>query len=881
MFPSPAIRALVALGAVALLAVSCSGKKKEDRAVLHVPSPAWEEQVIYFVMTDRFANGDPTNDDQGRGEFDPAVEARYSGGDLQGLIDKLDYIQGLGATAVWITPPVANMWWDPLQQYGGYHGYWARNPKQVDEHLGTLATYQALSRALHARGMYLIQDVVPNHMGNFFQYGSYDPADVGAGVLLNAAAVPTSKPTLPPFDQCDPTDPAQRAAGIYHWTPAISNYSDPVQEKTWQISDLDDLNTENPVVRAALRDAYGHWIKEVGVDAFRVDTAKFAPVDFWNDFFHATDPAAPGMLAAARATGRSNFFAFGEIFEVPDPMDDAADRKVVSFLGTPSQPAIPSVLGFPLYAEIGRVFAQGKPTSFMRYRLERLMDPALYPDPYRVANFIDNHDVRRFLAVGSGPGFLQALAFLYTVPGIPVVYQGTEQGFTETRAAMFKGGYLSDADHFNTQGAVYLRLQRLAALRRANPALVRGDLQVLASNQAGPGVLAYRRSLGADSVLVLVNTADESVLLNGMETGLPGGTVLESLYAEESTPVPVVGAGGKVELVMPARGLVVARPTPTITTPPTPPATITVTTPIEGQVFTTDVVLSGSVSPPATALQLVLDGYLGRATDIAVAADGTWSVTLPVSLFPTGLQQHLLAIYAPVARVASSDFHFSTNAIFSGTVIDVPDPLDDDLGPAGTYTYPSDTTFLRQMDVTGVTLEVGATTLNVKVTLRDWSTTWNPPNGFDHVSFNLYWSLPSGGGTDVMPKQSATTPAGFTWNYRQFTYGWDNAVFSSAGASATANGTPVPAAVPALKTSPSTRTVVFTYDRNTLGLASWSGVKLYLTTWDFDGIGGGYRPLLQTRGPYAMGGGPGPYDPTSGESAGPKIMDQVGPITIP
>jgi glycosidase len=879
--PSLVTRGAVLFGAFVLLAASGCKKASLDRAVLHVPSPAWEEQIIYFVMTDRFADGDPGNDDQGKGEFDPAVEGRYSGGDLQGIIDKLDYIQGLGATAVWITPPVANMWWDPLQQYGGYHGYWARNLKQVDEHLGTLATFQALSKALHARGMYLIQDVVPNHMGNYFQYTSYDPANLGAGVVLNTAAVPTSKPTLPPFDQCDPTDPAQRAAGIYHWTPAISNYSDPVQEKTWQVSDLDDLNTENPVVRTALRDAYGYWIKEVGVDAFRVDTVKFAPVDFWNDFFHSTEAAAPGMLAVAKATGRSDFFAFGEVFEVPDPMDDAADRKVVSYLGTPSQPALPSVLGFPLYAEIGRVFAQGKPTAYMRYRLERLMDPTLYPDPYRVPNFIDNHDVRRFLAVGSGQGFLQALAFLYTVPGIPVVYQGTEQGFTETRAAMFQGGYHSDASHFNVQGAVYLRLKKLAAMRRANPALVRGDLQVLASNPAGPGVLAYRRTLDGQVVLVLANTADEQVLVNGLDTGLPAGTVLESLYDEEHTPVPVVGAAGKVQMVLPARGLVVARATAAVTTPPSPLASITVTTPIEGQTFTTDVVLSGSVSPPATALKLVLDGYLARATDVPVAADGTWSVTLPVSLFPSGLQQHVLAFYAPVAGAASADFHFSTNATFSGTVIDVPDPLDDDLGPAGTYTYPSDSTFLRQMDVTGVTLEVGATTLNVKVSLRDWSTTWNPPNGFDHVCFNLYWALPAGGGTDVMPMQNATTPLGFTWNYRQFAYGWDNAVFSSVGASASANGTPVPAAVPAIKTNPSTKTVVFTYDRNALGLATWSGVKLYLTTWDFDGIGGGYRPLLQIRGPWAMGGGPAPYDPSTGESAGPKIMDQVGPISIP
>ena len=184
------------------------------------------------------------------------------------------------------------------------------------------------------------------------------------------------------------------------------------------------------------------------------------------------------------------------------------------------------------------------------------------------------------------------------------------------------------------------------------------------------------------------------------------------------------------------------------------------------------------------------------------------------------------------------------------------------------------------MDVTHVTLEVGATTMNVKVTIRDWSTTWNPPNGFDHVSFSLYFQLPGGGGATVLPKLNAATPPGFSWNYSQFTFGWDHKVFSATGASATSQGTPVPAAVPQLRTNPATRTVVFTYDRNAFGLAGWNGVKLYLVTWDFDGIGGGFRPLLQTAAPYSMGGGAPPYDPISGESADPKIMDSVGPITI-
>ena len=126
---------------VALAAETPSAQTSGRReAALHVPSPDWRDQVIYFLMTDRFDNGDPANDDQDAGEFDPADGAKYNGGDLRGVERRLDYIRGLGATAVWITPPVANQWWNPVANYAGYHGYWAENFRQVDPHLGTWPT---------------------------------------------------------------------------------------------------------------------------------------------------------------------------------------------------------------------------------------------------------------------------------------------------------------------------------------------------------------------------------------------------------------------------------------------------------------------------------------------------------------------------------------------------------------------------------------------------------------------------------------------------------------------------------------------------------------------------------------------------------------------
>src|SRR5690606_36677877 len=114
--------------ALALVAASAGAAVQPtptEPGKLHVPSPDWRDQVIYFVMIDRFADADPGNNDQGVDEYDPADPSHYSGGDIEGITRRLDYINGLGATALWITPPVANQWWNPAGSYSGYHGYWA------------------------------------------------------------------------------------------------------------------------------------------------------------------------------------------------------------------------------------------------------------------------------------------------------------------------------------------------------------------------------------------------------------------------------------------------------------------------------------------------------------------------------------------------------------------------------------------------------------------------------------------------------------------------------------------------------------------------------------------------------------------------------------
>jgi glycosidase len=863
--------------------------------MLHVASPAWQDQIIYFVFTDRFANGDPSNDDQDAGEFDPANKDKYSGGDLQGIIDHLDYIQGLGATAVWITPPVANMWWDPEQGSGGYHGYWARNLKKVDEHLGTLETYQKLSDALHRRGMYLIQDVVPNHMGNFFSYRScddaglncgsrYDPAcdadytaqgcDVSKDVHLNVHAVPGSKPDQAPFDQNDPSDPAQRAAGIYHWTPQIEDYNNTYQHWFWAISDLDDLNSENPVVRSALRDSYGYWIKEVGVDGFRVDTASFAPHDFWNDFFYSTDATAPGIMNVAKATGRAQFHAFGEIANTSGPLDDSAEQYIAPYFGTAAKPEFPAILGYPLFGEINGVFAQGNPTANMTYRLRSFMDPALNPSPYLTPTFIDNHDQSRFLSVSNGDALVQAVYFIFSIPGIPTVYYGTEQGFTVTRQAMFDGGYGNQGDAFRPQVGLYKIIKQLSDLRRQHPVLTRGTLDVLADSATGPGGLVLRRQYQGDTVLVFMNTSDKSALVANMPSGLAAGTVLESWQTYDSSGAslapPLVGPDGGITVQLHARDVIVAHATNQVVAPSPPGAVITVTTAIEGQTFTGDTVISGTLSPASATLKMLVDGNLDGATAVTVQGDGSWSSTLPVSQFAVGSQPHTVSFYAQAANVSTPVYHFTSNVAFNGLVQSHDDPAGDDHGPTGySYIYPGDSSFNHQQDLLNVTALVGATTMKLQLTMANVTTVWSPDLGFDHVVFDIFFQVPGGGGASALPYLSATGPSGFTWNFGQFTSGYkaDNKMFTSVGATASSPGT----LITGPKVSVAGRVITFEYDRNTLGLSTWTGTQVYVTTWDYDGVQKIFRPISQAGGPYEYG---------HGDPGNPHIMDDLPPFTL-
>jgi len=846
------------------------------RLKLHVPSPDWRDQVIYFLMTDRFADGDPRNNDQGTGEFKPVSADHFQGGDLKGVAGKLDYIRGLGATAVWITPPVANQWLGPGGHSAGYHGYWGQDFSRVDRHLGTLADYQRLSDRLHRAGMFLVQDIVLNHTGDYFWYdhAQWRPADPTQGYHANDQTPPSPAPTQWPFSLNDPRRAADRRAGIYHWTPNVADYADRTQELAWQMSGLDDLNTDNPVVRRALRQSYGHWVRAVGVDAFRVDTAFYVPEGLFTDFLHARDPQAPGINPVARQTGRRNFFSFGEGFGIDAPGEDRQTRKIEGYTGAQR---LPGMLNFPLYGALGEVFARGRPTVELAQRISTMM--TLHHDPHRLVTFVDNHDVDRFLAGGSEAGLRQALLALMTLPGIPALYYGTEQGFTAQRAAMFSSGQgPGGRDRFNTDAPLYRYLRDATALRKTNRLFSRGVPTLLASSGTGPGALAWRTDHAGRAALVVFNTAEHETLLDHLATGLPEGTVLEAAFGIDGRPPrQVVGAGGELSLALPPRaGLVwwVSGPTTGARKPSTktsPAASGLTLDALPAEPLRGAVVARGSGSSSA-AFQLVLNGDLARAPTVQPAADGRWLAEVDTSDLIDPHQVHTLVAWRRSDGAVSAARNFRVERAWT-LMAEHHDPADDDTGPNGRYQYPSDPSFAaqRSMDLRQVRVRTAGGAMEIELRMAGLSRVWNPPHGFDHLALSVFIELPGlPDGATALPFQAANLPEGMRWHRRLRVHGWRNALFSNEGAGAAADGTPLaPAATVAADAA--RQTITLTLPSAALGRPlSLSGAKVYVSTWDYDG---GYRPLAADPAPWAIGGG----DPVLGA----KVMDDTPVITLP
>lgn len=839
-------------------------KKIDDSLLLHVASPDWRDQIVYFVMLDRFQDGDPSNNDQGYNLYRPSEAHFYSGGDLQGLINRLDYIEDLGATTLWLTPPNANLWWSESSQSAGYHGYWARDFKAVDEHYGNLDTYKKLSSSLHKKNMFLIQDIVANHMGSFFEYkGEYDPLDTTKNFKIIKGNIPSEKPTQIPFNKNNRLEVNDFSASIYHWTPEITDYSVQLQEYTYQLSGLNDLNTSNLEVRTALKDSFGYWIKEVGVDAFRLDTAKFMEPEFLNDFLHSKD----GILAVASQTGRNAFPVFGEIFETSHPFKDNAEQKIKRFMGTKDQPGLNGIIGFPLYKTIENVFRSGQATSEISYRIKKQME--FYTDPFMVLNFIDNHDVKRFQTAGNTSAVKQALAFIMTVPGIPVIYQGDEQELLETREAMFAGGYHADNDKFDQQSEMFNFTKRIIQVRKDHKVLSRGHFEMLAENNSGSGVLAYKRKTENDSAIILFNTSSKRVLLANMRTGLSNRKSLTVVFSENFSEQLSFVDASKISMELPARSIVILKIVDRVKEIETEifSLQISIDDNFEGQTLTSDYMLSGTVSLANYPLLLIDNGDLESADTVISDKLGNWQLRKKNN--DLGTMEHSVTLYDPITHSVSPIIKFSTQNDIADAQISEKDFIGDDKGLTKDYSKPTDPSYTNQLDISQIDILAGGRMLQLTLHMEELESDWLASNLFDHVAFTIFFDLPLTKGLSVLPQLNSQAPKDFYWDYGHQLFGWGNSMFGTVGADSEHFGS-TDAKSPTLVVSVDKRTISVTYNANEFGIQSWLGSKIYVTTWDLNGEGE-YRQLSKK---------PSRWNFSSPHENGPLILDDIGPILV-
>lgn len=510
-------------------------------------SPAdWRDLNIYQIFMDRFFDGNPGNNNADpQDKHLPASALGVHGGDLAGVEAKLDYIKALGANAIWISPL-------PLTAGTNvaYHGYVARDFYQLAPHWGTVPELTGMVAAAHARGIYVILDVVVNHQSTIIDSGDAGfPAYSGAGYTMRWTVSTNQYPA--PFN----------SLAYFHNHGNIANYNDATQVQIGDLRGLDDLETETEYVRTNMVRIYQYWLDLADFDGFRLDASKHAEIGFWQHW-------NPELRAYAAAKGKTNFFTFGE--------NIAGDAANGAYTGTKSGAAFAndSALDYPLYNSIGPVF--GTASANTKQIEDHYNAIPTYYDPYaqtRLVTFLDNHDKNRFMSSGIANNnmgrLINALSFLYSSRGIPCLYQGTEQAFNggtspNNREDVFDGQYEqgpSLGDNFNMTHAAFLHVAKLNNFRRLYPCLRTGTHINRWNTPGGPGLFAYARRLDTQEVLVVLNTASTSQVLPDRPSVYAPGTVLVNLLATSETitvtaatnspPISVPGTGCKMFIAQP------------------------------------------------------------------------------------------------------------------------------------------------------------------------------------------------------------------------------------------------------------------------------------------------------------------------------------------
>jgi glycosidase len=451
------------------------------------------DDIIYLIMPDRFANGDPTNDDPAisRGLFDRHNAHFYHGGDLQGVIDHLPYLKSLGVTAIWVTPVYDNTnKLNQLQAVNGnpiadYHGYGATDYYAVEEHFGTLELLRKLVDVAHGLGLKVIQDQVANHVGPSHPWVTDPPKPT----WFHGTAAHHINETWQIWTVPDPHASQQMKRNVLDG---------------WFADVLPDMNQEDPDVAQYEIQNTLWWMGVAGFDGIRQDTLPYVPRAFWHNW------------SAALKSEYPNVRSVGEVFDanpaVPSSFQSSPEAK------SPLDTGVDSVFDFPSFFNIRDVFAKGADIDTAS---KTLAQDRLYSNPAALVTFLGNHDVARFM---SEPGatlekLKLAFTFLLTARGIPCIYYGDEiamrGGNDPDNRRDFPGGWTEDKRNaFEArartpeEGQVFDYVQKLAHLRSQLQPLRRGAFVELA---VGSSTWAYAREAAGQTVIVAINNGSVPV----------------------------------------------------------------------------------------------------------------------------------------------------------------------------------------------------------------------------------------------------------------------------------------------------------------------------------------------------------------------------------
>jgi glycosidase len=481
-----------------------------------------QDDVMYLIMPDRFANGDPTNDEPAGapGSHDRSKPRAYHGGDLRGIQNHLPYLKDLGVTTLWLTPILKN---GAAQDY---HGYGAVDLYSVDPHLGAVKDYQDLVAAAHKQGMKIFFDAVPNHVGPKHPWVSNPPLpDWFHGSLqhhINSFSPLKGSFYGKPGGQANTNDPFEALIDPHASTRMKRNLTD-----GWFFGILPDMNTENPLVEQYLLQNSIWWAEISGLDGFRVDTFPYVGRKFWANWHAGLRRLYPYLTT------------IGEVFH-PDP-------SVTSFFvgGTKRYDGIDSGLStafdFPMFFTLRDVLLRGAPAGRIA---DVLRHDALYVHPEMLVPFFANHDVPRFAsAEGSSPARLKlAFGLTLTLRGIPEIYYGDEIGMTgggdPDNRRDFPGGWTGDAnDVFRQVGRtreqqeIFSYVQSLLTLRREHAALRMGQLWHLASDESS---YVFARESEEERMVVAFNNAEQprELRIPLGDTPAQGASVVGLLFGE-------------------------------------------------------------------------------------------------------------------------------------------------------------------------------------------------------------------------------------------------------------------------------------------------------------------------------------------------------------